>query len=184
MIWDNSYHSVGVDAICQAAGVRKGTFYHFFKSKAELSANAIEDHWNDHKKLLDRIFGAQCEPLEKLDSYFLKAYEFQKDRKRITGYVCGCPYFNLGLEVTTLEPDLLTIISAVIDQYLHYFKTAISEAEAGGHIQVDDLDRTARRLLSLFEGTLMMARVNNNTELLLDLPYGARKLLGVPLAVK
>ena len=36
LMWDNSYGSVSVDDICKRAGINKGSFYHFFPSKADL----------------------------------------------------------------------------------------------------------------------------------------------------
>ncbi|MEO8425481.1 MAG: TetR/AcrR family transcriptional regulator [Verrucomicrobiota bacterium] len=34
LIWTGSYGSTTIDQICQKAGVKKGSFYHFFDSKA------------------------------------------------------------------------------------------------------------------------------------------------------
>jgi TetR/AcrR family transcriptional repressor of nem operon len=33
LIWEESLGAASVDAICEKAGVRKGSFYHFFKSR-------------------------------------------------------------------------------------------------------------------------------------------------------
>ena len=33
LIWENSYGTTSVDAICERAGAKKGSFYYFFKSK-------------------------------------------------------------------------------------------------------------------------------------------------------
>jgi len=45
LIWNNSYGSVSVDDICQRAGVNKGSFYHFFESKADLAIESFPEHW-------------------------------------------------------------------------------------------------------------------------------------------
>ena len=42
LIWENSYGATSVDAICERAGAKKGSFYYFFKSKSELAAAALE----------------------------------------------------------------------------------------------------------------------------------------------
>ena len=34
LIWHNSYGATSVDAICERAGAKKGSFYYFFKSKS------------------------------------------------------------------------------------------------------------------------------------------------------
>ncbi|MBI5483950.1 MAG: TetR/AcrR family transcriptional regulator [Deltaproteobacteria bacterium] len=179
LIWEQSYHSVGVGAICSRAGVRKGTFYHFFSSKARLSAEAIQHHWQDYRPLLDSIFSPTVPPLERLDAYFSKVYEFQCERKRTSGFVCGCPYFDLGLEAATLDREILGRVRTVIDQYFQYFASTVRDAVAQKMIAAVDTERSARRLLHYFEGTLMNSRIHNDPELLRDLPAGARQLLGV-----
>ena len=42
LIWHNSYGTTSVDAICERAGAKKGSFYYFFKSKSELAAAALD----------------------------------------------------------------------------------------------------------------------------------------------
>src|SRR5262249_2566506 len=37
LIWAGSYGSTTIDQICEKAGVKKGSFYHFFDSKADLA---------------------------------------------------------------------------------------------------------------------------------------------------
>ena len=58
MVWKNSYSSVSVDDICKAADVRKGSFYHHFKSKAELAVEAMEQHYQKAKSDFDKVFSA------------------------------------------------------------------------------------------------------------------------------
>ncbi|HTO08336.1 MAG TPA: helix-turn-helix domain-containing protein, partial [Myxococcota bacterium] len=40
-----SYESVGVQELCDAAEVNKGSFYHFFPSKEDLAAAVIDAQW-------------------------------------------------------------------------------------------------------------------------------------------
>jgi len=37
LFYARSYEDVGVQEICQEAGVKKGSFYHFFPSKRDLT---------------------------------------------------------------------------------------------------------------------------------------------------
>jgi hypothetical protein len=56
LIWRQSYGSVGVDQICEQSGVKKGSFYHFFRSKSELTVAAYEYYWEQSRLTLDGIF--------------------------------------------------------------------------------------------------------------------------------
>src|SRR5882757_3141217 len=66
LIWSGSYGTVGVEEICARADVRKGTFYHFFPSKADLVVAAYEAHWQEVKPSYDAIFSTAVPPLERL----------------------------------------------------------------------------------------------------------------------
>ncbi|MBV8968394.1 MAG: TetR/AcrR family transcriptional regulator, partial [Verrucomicrobia bacterium] len=85
LIWRQSYGSVGVDQICEHSGVKKGSFYHFFRSKSDLAVAAYEYHWQELREKLDVVFSKDKPPLERLDDYFHHIYERQKERLEIFG---------------------------------------------------------------------------------------------------
>ncbi len=45
LIWNYSYGAVTIDAICERAKVKKGSFYYFFESKSVLAVAAISAWW-------------------------------------------------------------------------------------------------------------------------------------------
>ncbi|OFW65403.1 MAG: hypothetical protein A2Z12_04685 [Actinobacteria bacterium RBG_16_68_21] len=49
---DLGYHCVGVQTLCEEAGVAKGSFYHFFESKEELTIAAVDGAWERFKELV------------------------------------------------------------------------------------------------------------------------------------
>ena len=179
LIWEQSYYSVGVDAICERSGVKKGSFYHFFKSKADLAAEAIQSHWEGYQTELNNIFSPTVPPLQRLINYFDNVHAYHAGRKDCGGHVCGCPYFDLGAEAATLDPAIVGKVTGVLDQFFRFFDAAVREAQARGEIAVSDPAASARWLFNYFEGALMNARIHNDPELLKDLSTGALQLLGV-----
>jgi TetR/AcrR family transcriptional regulator, transcriptional repressor for nem operon len=179
LIWEQSYHAVGVDAICERSGVKKGSFYHFFNSKAELAAEAIQCHWEGYKAELNTIFSPTVPPLQRLSNYLDSVYAYHSGRKECVGHVCGCPYFDLGAEAATLEASIVVKVTGVLDEFFRFFDAAVREAQARGDIAVSDPAASARWLFNYFEGALMNARIHNDPELLKDLAAGAMQFLGV-----
>ena len=45
LMYARSYRDVGVQEICEHAGVKKGSFYHFFPSKRDLTLAALDRQW-------------------------------------------------------------------------------------------------------------------------------------------
>jgi TetR/AcrR family transcriptional repressor of nem operon len=69
LIWTGSYGNTTIDHICDKAGVKKGSFYYFFESKADLAAAAFEANWQIKKAELDAMFSPTIPPLERLQKY-------------------------------------------------------------------------------------------------------------------
>src|SRR5712692_7656669 len=94
LIWTGSYGSTTIDQICEAAGVKKGSFYYFFDSKADVAVAALDAEWNRHRPELDAIFSSTVPPLERLRKYCEYGYQIQKQIAQKCGCVLGCPLFS------------------------------------------------------------------------------------------
>lgn len=179
LFWERSYYSVSVDNICEEAGVKKGSFYHFFSSKAELAAEAIEFHWETSGKCTCNTFAPDIPPLSRIKNYIEAGYFYQRDLKERTGYTAGCPYFDLGAEAAFMEKDISARITTIINHIKKLLQTAIEDAQAEGTLETENPERTAEWLFSLMEGALTNARIHNDPEILNDLYKGAFRLIGV-----
>src|SRR6266508_2864539 len=101
LIWTGSYGSTTIDQICEKAGVKKGSFYYFFDSKADLAVAAIDADWGKRRTELDALFSPTVAPLERLRKYCEYGFRLQAEIKTKCGCVLGCPLFSLGSEVST-----------------------------------------------------------------------------------
>src|SRR5689334_1924179 len=96
LFWENSYSTTSVDAICERAGAKKGSFYYFFKSKSELTAAALEADWKKKRVGLDAMFSPTVPPLERFDRYFDFVHDFLSKLKERCGSILGCPLMSIG----------------------------------------------------------------------------------------
>lgn len=182
LIWTGSYGSTTIDDICQKAEVRKGSFYYYFDSKADLALAAIEEQWKKVRAECDCIFSPTVEPLQRLRGYFEFGYNFQREMKQKYGHVLGCPLFALGAEVCTQEHDLQCKIQEILGYKLRYLETAIRDAHAAGLIDAPDPTSKARMVHTYYEGLLTQARIQNDVEVLRESLPGALAILGVKSA--
>lgn len=179
LIWSGSYGSTTIDHICEKAGVKKGSFYYFFKSKSELAAEAFEDSWNSKRAQLDSIFSPTVPPLERLKKYFDFGYNFQREIKAKHGRVLGCPQVTLGCEICTQEDVLQKKIQGIMEQKRKYLESAIRDAHAAGEIHAPDAAAKSRMLLAYYEGLLTQARIQNDVEVLKEMASGMFTILEV-----
>src|SRR4029079_14564155 len=107
LIWEESYGAVTIDDICKRADVKKGSFYYFFKSKAELAVAALEKMWRDDwKPTLDEQFSPSVDPLTRLTKYLEGIYPRLLELSKKHGKFLGCPACSVGSEVSTQEIDV------------------------------------------------------------------------------
>jgi TetR/AcrR family transcriptional repressor of nem operon len=164
LIWENSYASTSVDAICERADVKKGSFYYFFKSKSELAVAALEAGWGKKKPELDGIFSPTVPPLERLERYFEHVCADLAERQKKCGSVLGCALFTLGSEVSTQDAPLREKVQEILARKVKYFESAIRDAHAQGLIVAPDARAKAQALFACFQGTLTQARIQNSVE--------------------
>ena len=179
LIWTGSFGATTIDQICDRAKVKRGSFYYFFDSKADLAETAIEEDWQQRRPELDSIFSPTVPPLKRLEKYLEFSYEFQKAIQAKYGRVLGCPLFSLGAEVSTQEARLQKKIESILDYKKRYFESAIREAHAAGLIHAPDPVAKACLLFCYYQGLVTEARIRNDVEILRGAVQGTRELLGV-----
>src|SRR5204863_1531043 len=77
LIWTGSYGSTTIDQICEKAGVKKGSFYYFFDSKADLATDALEEGCKEWRQEMDSLFSPTIPPLARIRNYCAFAYRKQ-----------------------------------------------------------------------------------------------------------
>jgi TetR/AcrR family transcriptional regulator, transcriptional repressor for nem operon len=180
LMWEESYGAVTIDQICQRAGVKTGSFYYFFESKADLAVAVFERLWEEEwKPRLDRNFSSSIDPLVRLSNYLETIYAFTLDAKARHGRVLGCPVCTVGSEISTQEHDVSAVIRDIMSRKRRYFESAIRDAVAQGVIESCDPAQASLALFGLIEGLVTQARIMNDPEILQKLPAMAMGLLRV-----
>jgi TetR/AcrR family transcriptional regulator, transcriptional repressor for nem operon len=179
LLWGNSYGTTSVDAICERAGAKKGSFYYFFKSKSELAAAALEADWKKKKREMDAIFSPTVPPLERLDRYFDFVHRNLAERHKKCGSILGCPLLSIGSEVSTQDQIVRKTVDRIMDTKVNYFISAVRDAAAQGLIEAPDPEAKARALFACYQGTLAQARIQNDLKLLREFKHCATEVLGV-----
>jgi len=182
LMWQNSYGAASVDAICERAGAKKGSFYYFFKSKSELAAAALEADWKKKRVEMDSIFSPTIPPLERFDRYFEFVYDRLAEVQKKCGSILGCPFMSVGSEVSTQDQIVRGAIDRIMDRKLQFFVSAVRDAASEGLIETTDPVAKAQALFSSYQGTIAQARIQNDIDLIRDFKHVAREVLGVKRA--
>jgi len=183
LVWRDSYGTVSVDAICERSGVKKGSFYHFFKSKDDLIIAALESHWATRKPILDQLFSPTVPPLERLRNYFSYVYTRQLELKSQTGHFPGCFYSAVGMGCGRDNPAIAKKVQDLLSIYEKYYERALKDAVKSG-LRIDDIAGKSKALFAFMEGVLTQARIQDDAELIRNLSTSAFRFLGVGVLKK
>lgn len=178
LIYARSYASVGVQELCEHAGVKKGSFYHFFPSKRDLTIAALERQWEMAKRAVwDSAFTNNLSLHKKLERWFDHVYQRQCDVKQKTGQVPGCPFGNLALELSTQDEAIRRKVDQVFRECTRYVERVLQEAITAGEIPKQDASVTAGAVIAYMEGVMLMAKTRNDPNVIKELRQGLLRLL-------
>jgi TetR/AcrR family transcriptional repressor of nem operon len=178
LIWTSSYGAVSVDAICERAQVRKGSFYHFFASKDALVVAALDTHWSARRPRLDEIFSPSRPPLQRLTRYFAYLAERQTEVRGQYGRILGCFHNAIGSECLQNPAEVAAKAQEIIVSLRRYLESTVRDAQAAGEIPPGDPAVVAKNLYAYVQGVLAQARVHDDLDLVHNLPTAAFALLG------
>jgi TetR/AcrR family transcriptional repressor of nem operon len=172
------YTDVGVGEICAAAGVQKGSFYHFFPSKQDLALAVIDDRWEQGDRgRIDALMTCALPPLERLRAFLEHGLQRQYDLVAASG-ACGCAYGSLAVEMSGVDPVLRERLEHLFADWAGLLRIALDDAVAAGDIAPIDTGQAARALLAYVEGLAVMVRSTHDPDPVADLVPLAFRLIG------
>lgn len=167
LIYSQSYADVGVAAICEGAGVKKGSFYHFFSSKRELTVAVLDEfHAQLKSELWGRAFAPDVPPLERFDRFVETLYLLQKGVSDEAGRTLGCPFGNLAVELATQDEIIRHKVDSIFQDLEAYFRDTLQLAVDADDLNQVDVAATAEAMLAFLEGVLLLAKTRNDPELI------------------
>lgn len=178
LIHENSYGTVSVDHICTRAGVNKGSFYYFFKTKADLVVAAYEEHWRQKLSDYERIFSKEHPPLKRLSLWCEYVGKIQKQRRAKYGHACGCPYTSVGGELATSDDKVRRSAQDLIERHVKYLAGAIEDAQREGAALPGDAQVKAELVHSFIIGLLLRAKIYNDLRVLRHAEPAVHALIG------
>ena len=175
---ERGYADVGVSDICVAAGVNKGSFYHFFRSKETLGVAAIDRHWEESRVRWESALGGRARPLRRLTRLLDAFYSVHKEWKEARGFTCGCMLGNLALERSAQDPAIRARLQMIFAEQEAMLRAVLEEASEAGELAPGLTPaRAARAVLAQIEGMVMLAKVRDEPKILRDLSAHALRLV-------
>ena len=164
LIGQSSYAQVGINDICQQAGVTKGCFYHYFPSKAALFEAVCDYYWEKMRHHLDGIFSPANSAIEQLNG--LIDFIIARQGASPSCPVAGCPFFTAGAQAGVDDLEIRRAATAMADKALRYNIILMRNLQAEGVVSGNhDPEQSARMMYYYIQGLLLYGRVHQDMAL-------------------
>ncbi len=162
LVHAQGFHATGIQQVLDAAGVPKGSFYYYFKSKEDFGLAVIDYFTTTIGQIFSRYLeDKKTPPLTRLDNLF-KHYEKIFEN---SGCILGCPLGNLSLELADIDEKLRAYLEIAIKNLITRIETCLQEAKHDQSISPDlDTRDTAYFIFHAFEGAILHLKVERNIE--------------------
>ncbi|WP_263365434.1 TetR/AcrR family transcriptional regulator [Edaphobacter bradus] len=161
-IYATGYASTGVKEILDLAGVPKGSFYHYFRSKEAFAEEVLQRYVAEESRRTESIFSdTKFPPLTRLRSYF-------EEMKCLCGYTGpnnGCLLGNLSIEIAGQSDLLQTLLSRSFNSWQQSIADLLRSAiDRGDLAQTANPDELASFLLNSWEGALVRTKAEKSNQ--------------------
>jgi TetR/AcrR family transcriptional regulator, transcriptional repressor for nem operon len=156
------FSAVGLNEILSAAGVPKGSFYHYFGSKEAFGEALLESYFEDYLADLDatlRQLGLTM--AQRLMNYWQR----WQDTQSFFDCQGKCLAVKLGAEVADLSEAMRAALkrgtSRIIDRLAGAIEAGVAEGSLSTH---DDPYRVAQSLYQMWLGASVMVKIVRSTQ--------------------
>jgi TetR/AcrR family transcriptional repressor of nem operon len=167
LVHRRGYVAVGVEDVCKEAGVKKGSFYHFFSSKRDLMLAALDRQWQMGQQHVFRTaFDPETPPLERIVRLLDMMAQAETSNKAREGHVLGCPFGNLAAELGASEPVLTKRASDAFRGFATAIENALQDGKRSGDVDENlDVKNASDAIVAYFEGLALLAKARNDPSL-------------------
>lgn len=155
LFYHRGYNQTSFTDIAEAAGIPRGNFYYYFKTKDEILAAVIDARTERIRAMLAEWDAAEPGPRGRLRLFAEMLRNAEKDLVRY-----GCPMGSLNIELGKAQPALKAKAKKMFDLFRDWL--AVQLAALGQQ----DASGAALRLLGRAQGVAVMAQVYGDREYL------------------
>lgn len=162
IIVGKGFSAVGLSEILAAAGVPKGSFYHWFRSKEQFGEALLERHFEIYLQQVNASLGARERSApQRLLEFFGQWHALQSGDDPQS----RCLVVKLSAEVCDLSEPMRVALERGTAQVLARLETCLAEGIAAGDLtNCADPVEVAQQLYQQWLGATLLARVQRSAD--------------------
>ena len=158
LFWKNGYAATGISEILAQAGLPKGSFYFYFKSKDDLAVEVISYY---QRILLDQLENISVG--KTWETFVDGTFGFLLSSSEDTDFL-GCPFAVMGMETAFYKPEIAKKYGEGIEKFRDLFCRVLLFSG----LEPSHAETLSSRFLSLYQGAILLGRISGNTSYLTE----------------
>jgi len=175
IILTKGFAATGLSEILAAAGVPKGSFYHYFKSKEDFGAELLKCYLEEQE-----AFIRQCLTITSMDPLERIMLFMEKSRALLERNQCrqSCLIAKLGAEVSDLSESMRNVQRDGVRKWLDVYAECVREGQQAGSINRNlDASQAAALIHDLWQGASVRMQIDQDTAPLENASLIIRRML-------
>lgn len=173
LVHERGYTAVSVNDICEEAGLKKGSFYHFFPSKHALVLATLERFAELQDARMQAAAMGGVSAREQLVGMLTGMYHGFVAARQASGAAHGCALGNLAQEMAHRDPELRAALGSIFLRWQARLAIVLEHAHAEGELVVPNARGAAEAIVAYMQGATLLAKATDDPEVLLRLAHGA-----------
>ena len=177
MMAEKGFTSVGLSEILQTAGVPKGSFYHYFKSKELYGQALLEDYFVGYLADMERRL-----TLPGLSAYerLMDYWQGWQNRCTLEGHGDECLVVKLSAEVADLSESMRLTLRDGAERIVARITTCLEEGQLDKSVPDADARQLAEILYQLWLGASLLNKLQRTGQSLQTSMVMTKRLLQRP----
>jgi TetR/AcrR family transcriptional repressor of nem operon len=156
------FSAVGLNEILAAAGVPKGSFYHYFGSKDAFGEALLESYFDDYLAELDKTLG---QPDLTMAQRLMNYWRYWQDNQSFFDCQGKCLAVKLAAEVADLSEAMRLVLKRGTSGIIGRLARAIEAGVTEGSLSIEgDPHAIAQNLYQLWLGASVMVKIVRQTQ--------------------
>ena len=159
------FEATSVDEICAAAGLTKGSFFHYFETKEGLAKVALERFCQRQQERMQAApFHKNSDPLARIEAML----DFMAEMAKSQG-VQGCLLGTFSQELCETTPEIQACCAEQFRAWTKGLKQMLDEAKKKYAPRVAvDTHSLAEHVITVLEGSLILAKAKRDPKVVAE----------------
>lgn len=157
IILGKGFSAAGLNEILSAAGVPKGSFYHYFKSKEQFGDALLENYFDDYLQMLEHLLKDDG---SSNSSRLLKFFQTWLDTQSSDATTDKCLIVKLSAEVTDLSEAMRITLKNGTDSVIARLTNCVQEGIRKGEFPANlDANTVTAEIYYMWVGATLLTKV-------------------------